>query len=279
MRSALCSRSPNQTKSLSLRSSSEHVPLSATWLGHSSSATYGRPADDARLAFPFMSGNGRLFMSRLFALPPFAHHPDCACYDSHLLRVCGHPLCLGCTSMLAGAVLTALILLALWRAHMTPAGWPHALLFGTLGILLFLPTLLQPFRQIKIFKILSRMALGAAVIVLWTAGMLLLPLDPAGWLARLGFVLAFFVTLKATLRFRSRFTPDPSACCSPRRYPFCASNRSRVERLLAELRESASPGDQEFLAFADALVCSDMLEFTVDPASAKVAGDSDAARS
>lgn len=193
------------------------------------------------------------FMDRLFSTPRLAHHPDCACYDAHVLRFGQFVLCLGCTCMAAGAAAAAVTLIAGWLLGGFSRGWPATPTMGVVGLALYAPTLIQPFCQRKPFKVLARFLLGAAVIVLGTAGLILPPLDAVGLVVRVGFMAAFWIVFKATLRQRARFTPDPCARCRPTVYPFCEGNRQRVAGLLEELRRSAGPDDAEFVAFAAAL--------------------------
>lgn len=218
-----------------------------------------------------MTDVGRRFMDRLFAFPRLAHHPDCACYDAHVLRMGGLVLCLGCTCMAAGAVAAAGLLARSWLGGRGfTDGWPGTLTMGASGLALYIPTLIQPFCQRKAFKIVSRSMLGAAVVVLGTAGLLLPPLDAAGLAFRAVFAVTFRIVLQATLRQRARFTPDPCARCRPTVYPFCEGNRHRVAGLLEELRRSAGPGDAEFVAFAAALAGDPTSGATVEITSLRV---------
>lgn len=202
----------------------------------------------------FMSSAGRRFMDSLSSIPRFAHHPDCPCYDSHVLRIGGHVLCLGCTCMAAGMIVATCLLGAVWISGLRgPVGWPAACGGISLGLALYLPTLVQPFWQRKAFKMSARLLLGVAVVVLLAAGLLLSPWNLAGIGFRCGFITTFWLVYRATLRYREMFTPDPCDRCSPAVYPFCVGNRNRVVASLAELKQAAGPEDAEFVAFASAL--------------------------
>lgn len=212
-----------------------------------------------------MTERGRHFMERLFSFPPLAHHPDCACYDAHVLRCGPLALCLGCTCMAAGALATTTLLA--WAQSCGPgvaAGWPATITGVACGCVLFMPTLFQPFCQRKLFKIIARFMLGAAVVVLGAAGLLLPPVDVAGIGFRAAFTCIFWLVFKATLRQRARFTPDPCARCKPRTYPFCEGNRHRVAATLAEFRRCAEPADAEFVMFATALAGDTPSDVTVE---------------
>lgn len=223
------------------------------------------PRSPPHTAGPFMSERGRRFMDRLFSSPPLAHHPDCACYDAHVLRCGPFVLCLGCTCMAVGAVVAVALLACAWSRGLGPAaGWVGALAGLTAGLALYAPTLFQPFCQRKPFKILARFMLGAAVVVLGAAGLALPPIEVPGVVFRVAFAAVFWIVFKATLRQRALFTPDPCARCRPAVYPFCAGNRDKVALILDDLRRSAEPADAEFVAFAAALAGDPLSGATVE---------------
>ncbi|MGL4555238.1 MAG: hypothetical protein ACRC33_29070, partial [Gemmataceae bacterium] len=178
----------------------------------------------------------RRFARRLFAHPPLAHHPTCRCYDAHLIRVGPVALCLGCTCLGVGVAAGLLTTPAL-------AGLGAGPLFLA-GVGLYLPTLAQPFVQVRAFKAAARLLLGAAIVLLWLGGFVLPPLTPAGAGVRVGFVALFAAVFRLSMRLRARFTPRPCDICPHGRYPLCEGNTGRVERLLDELR-AASPADAE----------------------------------
>lgn len=178
-----------------------------------------------------MSPALRRFARRLFAHPPLAHHPTCRCYDAHLLRLGPLAVCLGCTCLGLGAV--AGLLACPTVADLGP------LAVFLLGVVLYLPTLAQPFVRAKPFRAVSRLMLGASLPLLWFGGFALPPLTAAGFGARLGFVLLFAAVFRVSLWMRARFTPRPCDACPHGRYPLCEGNAGRVARLLAELRSVA----------------------------------------
>ncbi len=171
----------------------------------------------------------RRLVRELFRHPPWAHHPTCRCFDGHLLRIGRLALCLGCTCLAAGLITGGVALLWAWR-HEPWLLHPWAV-FGV-GLLLFVPTLVQPFWQHKGFKAASRFALGLCLPCVLTAGLILPPLSALGWLARAGFVAFFLATYRFASWLRRRYTPDPCATCPHGRYPFCADNLPRVRRLI-----------------------------------------------
>lgn len=204
-------------------------------------------------AKPFMSEAGRHFMESLFAFSRFAHHPDCSCFDAHVLRIGQLVLCLGCTCLATGTLAATAVLVSLFLSHAIPSGWYGTLAFAVIGICLYAPTLLQPFCQRKPFKVVSRFLLGVATPVLCVGGLVLPPLNATGFTARVAFVGIFRLVYKATLRQRARCTPDPCSRCGISTFPFCQDNRPRVISLVAELRRRACPEDAAFVAFAAAL--------------------------
>ena len=202
-----------------------------------------------------MSPAGRRFMEKLAATPRFAHHPACDCYESHLLYLGGSALCLGCTCMVTGAIVTSLMLGAYWSLSglFVPTGWDAMSSMAAIGVGLYLPTLMQPFCQRKLFKVLSRVMLGAAMPVLGIAGLVAPPLAAAGFVVRIFFLIAFWNAARATLAYRARFTPNPCARCLPKTFPFCDGNRARLASLFKEFEQSAGPEDADFIAFASAI--------------------------
>ena len=104
------------------------------------------------------------FFRELARQPRFAHHPTCDCYDNHLIRLGKFAFCLGCTSLVFGALLASITLALLASVYFMPTfltSLPHV---WCLGVVLYLPTLVQPFLQSKSLKIFSRTLLGIAII-------------------------------------------------------------------------------------------------------------------
>jgi hypothetical protein len=155
--------------------------------------------------------------------------------------------------MAVGAI-GAIFALCLMRSAWWPSrGWQTSIGLLAVGVVLYAPTLLQPFWQRKSLKIAFRSLLGMAVVFLFAGGMLALPLDAGGLFARVVFLAVFQFVSRETLRHRARFTPDPCDRCEGRVYPFCKDNKPRVVAMLESLREEATPEDYPVVAFASAL--------------------------
>lgn len=201
----------------------------------------------------FGSEAARRFMAQVYSYPPLAHHPDCRCFDNHVLRIGALTLCLGCTCAFCGVATAVVGLVYVWSRHwewMQGCG-PAGFLIG--GVTLFAPTLAQPFVQVKPFKMAARFTLGVAVVALWFGGMVMLPLTPAGFCLRLVFVGIFMGVYRATLWQRARYAKDPCRDCPGPRYPLCQDRRDRLQPLIVELEAVARPEDAPFIMFARAL--------------------------
>jgi hypothetical protein len=202
----------------------------------------------------FASDAADWFMRELFGQSALAHHPACRCFDNHVLRLGKWVLCLGCTCMACGMIAAAIsIALAHMRCPLLVAAI-GTYGFVALGLLMFMPTLAQPFYQAKPFKILARFLLGVAVICMWYGAIFLLPLTASGVFLRLLFILVFLVVFRATQWQRALFAKDPCRACEGCVYPFCADNRSRLFSLIEELEKRAGQEDKAFVSFARALI-------------------------
>jgi hypothetical protein len=193
------------------------------------------------------------FMRRFFSLPRFAHHPTCACFNHHLLRIGSTSFCLGCTCIGFGILICLATLAAIL--------WSHANLFQTLnpwtgillGVILTGPTFGQPFCQRKWFKILSRSLLGAGFAILWLSAMALLPWNANGLILRGVFVLVFLLFFKLALRYRNVFTPNTVCQCVQNAYPYCPENRKRNERLFQRFKDIAGEEDLALMPVMEAM--------------------------
>ena len=202
----------------------------------------------------FGSEAARWFMAQVYSQPRLAHHPDCRCFDNHVLRVGSLALCLGCTCVVCGAVAAGAALWCLWAYHREWALGCGASGFLVGGILLFVPTLAQPFLQVKPFKMVARFMLGAAIVVLWFGAMAILPLTSVGIGLRFVFVGVFAGVFRATQWQRARYAKDPCRDCPGPKYPFCQDRRNRLQPLINQLEAVAKPEDAPFVLFARALV-------------------------
>jgi hypothetical protein len=202
---------------------------------------------------PLDSPHSSWFFSVVWKESRFAHHPSCDCYDRHLIRIGDLNLCLGCTCVAVGSLLAVLFLFGLWVSKALPSpllSFPTTL---AIGLTVFMPTLIQPFLQRKLFKLFSRTLLGMSVVLMFYAAIFLLPLTWEGVLLRGGFLAAFCATYRLTQNYRARYTVMPKGKCDKGCYPFCKGNRKRLEMIWQELLERADR-DDPFLPFARALI-------------------------
>jgi hypothetical protein len=219
------------------------------------------------LAPAFRSEAASWFMERLYSLPALAHHPNCSCFDRHVLRLGRLVLCLGCTCAAAGAVLACVLLAWVYGEATSVVQTTGVTGFMIIGVGLYTPTLLQPFCQAKPYKMLARTMLGMGVVVLWVGALVLLPLDMQGFALRICFVIIFWLVYRWTLWMRGAFTPDPCRRCSSAGYPFCPDNQRRLMTLVRELERRARPEDAAFVAFANALSGGETAGVTVHVAT------------
>ena len=203
----------------------------------------------------FNSKQAEWFFRRLQSTPRFAHHPTCKCYENHLLRIAGHPICLGCLCVSMGVSLALLFLCTTYAYSVQPPFLRSCFWTEMMGVILFLPTLVQPFAQLKPYKIISRISLGIAIVLLWHGAIFLLPFNVIGILLRTVFLLVFVFTFRLALAYRKRLTPEPSVCCSHERYPLCDGNKQFTEKVYRELCSRSDPNDP-FLPIARSIIDS-----------------------
>lgn len=159
------------------------------------------------------------------SLRRFAHHPHCDRHNHHLIWVLGHPLCLGCTCMYLGIVVGIPITFAINWETVSLGGW----IFIWLSLLV--PTVAQPFIQIKFYKIAARFLLGVTISLYFISGMLLIHSPFSEWLFR-PLIIGNFTSIYRILKLvRSRFTKSPCDDCPLGYFPTCEWN---LPRLLAE---------------------------------------------
>jgi len=201
----------------------------------------------------FDSPPARRFFERVHDYPRFAHHPPCSCFDSHVLRIGTWVLCLGCSCLAIGAILACTLLCVFALSANFPLFLKDITWTLGMGVLCYLPTLLQPFLQWKPFKIISRTMLGSAIVVIWYGIFWLVPWTLVGGFWKAGMGLAFYVTVRLSLSFRQRFTPDPIRSCGEGCYPFCEGNRVRLDCALEELKLAVEDPSDPLLGFAEEL--------------------------
>jgi len=217
---------------------------------------------DTRVSSPYLlagvtSPAAQELMRSICAIPRFAHHPTCGCYDNHLLRFGSRSFCLGCTCVAMGATATAALLTAfvvLDRARLWTIGpWTHM----GLGLFLYMPTLGQLILQKKWYKVASRCLLGCAVVLLVFGGVILLPLTASGWILRVTFIATFCAVYKLTQMLRSRLSKHPCDKCTRGVFPFCEDNLRRNMSAIVELQQHARPEDGPFVDLILRLTCGD----------------------
>ena len=196
------------------------------------------------------SDDAKWFVRQLFPNNRLAHHPVCRCYDGHLLRIGKLHLCLGCTSLGLGILLSLVTCGYLYHAGLLPHinGNAYGVFFG--GILMFIPTIIQPFYQVKLFKIFSRFLLGCSIFATLSVVFIAIPWSGAG-LALKGIGIAIFLsTINLTVRYRKHFTPPVICSC---KHPFCESNKANLNQILNALKHRVGV-DSELYRYAKDLI-------------------------
>ena len=183
------------------------------------------------------------FFSEVQRQPKYAHHSLCSCFDNHLIRIGGYPFCLGCFCLAFGAFICFSTLVFLNIMDFVHPFLLSCLITESFGLVLFIPTLFQPFLQIKVFKIFSRTSLGAAIVMLCYGGIFLLPFSPFGFFLRFIFAVTFVTVFKFSMFYRKKFSNDPAQGCNKGCYPFCSGNIVNLKRVQKELIERADPND------------------------------------
>ena len=203
----------------------------------------------------FESSDAAWFFEQIQKEPRFAHHKTCECFDNHVFRFRHYVVCLGCSSLAIGVVV-AVVGIVLCCQQKWLIGLLSSLTWTLLvGLCLYIPTLIRPFFQVKVYKVVSRMCLGSAIVFLWYGAICLLSFTLSGLILRIVFLLIFIGVYFATMKYRTRFTPDPSASCERGCYPFCEGNRCKLNRILSQLKERTDP-DDSFVEFAEKLINS-----------------------
>jgi len=151
-----------------------------------------------------------------------AHHPHCRRHHNHLIWFFGHPLCLGCTCMYSGIFTGALLA---WNTD-----WFSISFFSWVGIHLLpiIPTALQPWIQIKPFKIMARSLLGVSVGSYVLSGLFLYRGIFQPWIFRLLVIAAFLICCKALVALRLLRPNNPCTSCPLGVYPTCEWNLPRL---------------------------------------------------
>lgn len=96
-----------------------------------------------------------------------------------------------------------------------------------LHLALLIPTALQPFLQLKPFKVAARALLGLTAGSFWLTGLSVLRSWAPAPLVVVVMFFAFTAGYLCLARLRQRWTRDPCEGCPQRRYPTCDWNLPR----------------------------------------------------
>ena len=169
----------------------------------------------------------------------WAHHPDCYRYDHHLVRFRNTSLCLGCLGLWTGFILSFLLLFQnLWLSLNL---WHNFLV----GLILLIPTILQPYLQKRLFKFPSRFLLGCAIWIVIVGTIMKnnwMSLEGGGYALVIG--LSFMKLKKWILNYRNQNTKVPCTNCPHGKYPLCSHYIDDIQK--AADSENAAEGMREF---------------------------------
>lgn len=196
-----------------------------------------------------MAASNKNFLSNLSKYKLLAHHPDCDLHSHHLTRLFGYPICLGCFYVCLGMIFGVLI-----SFFYLPRNFSGPQLY-MIGVLAYLPTIVQFKIQKKTFKIFSRFMLGNAVIFLIGSIFFKYNLGSYEFAWKLIALFIFFVILKLTLKIRNRFLDNPCFTCNRGKYPFCTHKLPDLKRL-AQIRinKEPIPENSDFSGFLEAVI-------------------------
>ncbi|WP_016950811.1 hypothetical protein [Anabaena sp. PCC 7108] len=179
------------------------------------------------------------FLSELQRIPYFAHHPSCKYYHNHLIWLGKVPLCMGCTMMSLGVIIGSL-LIPTFKLSQLP--FEYVLI---IGVLLYIPAVIQTKVQIRSYKLLSRTLLGISVVFLIYAGLWLTPWSLIGVILRIGFVGIFLAVWQITLRLRVQRAKSPCDRCPQGRFPICGYTSGRIHKLSEKYLQTSDHDNHE----------------------------------
>lgn len=189
------------------------------------------------------------FTNSLERFPLLAHHPACRHHHNHIIWVGKVPMCLGCTMITCG--LTVGIILIPHLGIITHL--PYYVLL-TLGVILYIPAILQIWIQKKPYKMFARFLLGIAIAFLAYAGLWLTPFSVLGVILRIGFLTFFILVWRLTLKVRSTYSKSPCQNCPDGRFPVCSYTMHRVPKLARKYFAKSDGSDPEGDEFVKALL-------------------------
>lgn len=152
---------------------------------------------------------------------PFSHHPHCDKYHNHLIWFFERPFCLGCLCAYLGIFLGLCFGFYIEWNTRSEISW--ALIF----LAILLPSFLQPWLQIKIYKVISRTLLGVAV-GLSLHGIFKIETE----ISRILFIIIYlsiaFSLYKLFIFIRNSNLDNPCNDCELGVYPTCDWNLNRL---------------------------------------------------
>lgn len=166
------------------------------------------------------------FINKLGETPLLAHHPTCRYYHNHIIWVGRTPFCLGCSMMSCG-IITGLLLIPYLGFF---SNLPFVVLLAV-GVMLYIPAIIQVWIQKKKYKIAARFSLGISVVFLCYAGLWLTPNSITGWVLKIGFITVFYAVWRLTLAVRSQYSKSPCKNCPEGRFPICSYTTQRIPKL------------------------------------------------
>jgi uncharacterized membrane protein len=188
------------------------------------------------------------FINALEKFPLLAHHPACKHHNHHLIWVGKLPLCLGCTMMSLGIITGILIIPFLGFFKQLPFS-----VLLSLGVVLYLPAIVQIWVQKKPYKIMARFSLGVGIVFMFYAGLWLTPISLIGIILKLGFLAVFYIVCNLTLKIRAEHSVSPCQNCPDGRFPICAYTLPRIPKLAKTYFAHADGNDPEADEFVRAL--------------------------
>ncbi|MBO0350263.1 hypothetical protein J0895_14315 [Phormidium pseudopriestleyi FRX01] len=188
------------------------------------------------------------FINNLGRIPLLAHHPACKYYHNHIIWIGNLPLCLGCLMMSCG-IITGFLLIP----HLGVLKTLPFFVLLSLGILLYVPAVLQIWIQKKFYKIIARFCLGVSVVFLCYAGLWLTPNSTIGWILKFGFITVFYGVWHLTLKMRSQYSKSPCTSCPEGRFPLCSYTTHRISKLAPQYFSESDGNNQEADEFVTAL--------------------------
>ncbi len=176
-----------------------------------------------------------------------AHHPDCSFHDHHILRIFGHPFCLGCVCMWTGITIG---LFLLWLFSDQNFSWP---LIAFIGLGLAPLPYLQMHYQKKWFKILARTGLGSGSVLFIGAPLFLAQINVQGLVIRILTILIYVLLVRHALVRRQRTIDKPCDGCQEGVFPLCSWNEEKI--IAASNSLDLDDDGKEFLQMVAQSVC------------------------